>query len=122
MNMKNELSQQERKFFLGLKGSDDSKIKIALIVIFVFICFGLLLDAFNGFYILRNAKSLLWGVVGLIVLAIFYFIGEAGSEWINSKDNVSHPLQKRAFHLLLLLCFAASVMVVCGFVFKWLGW
>jgi len=120
--MKNEFSPQERKFFLRLKGSDDSKIKIALIVIFAFISLGLLLDAFNGFYILRNAKSLLWSVVGLIVLAIFYFIGEAGSEWINSRDKVSHPLHKRAFHLLLLLCFAGGVMVACGFVFKWLGW
>ena len=120
--MKDELTEQERKCFLRLKGSEDSKIKIALIIIFAFILFGLLLDAFNGFYILRNAKSLLWGVAGLILLAIFYFIGEAGAEWINSKDNVSHPLQKRACHLLLLLCFAGSVMVVCGFLFRWLGW
>ena len=119
--MKNELSQQERNFFLRLKGGN-SKIKVALIAIIVFILFGLLIDAFSGFYILRNAKSLAWGIVGLIVLAIFYFIGEAGSEWINSKDNVSHPLYKRAFNLLILLCYAGSVIIIFWFVFKWLGW
>jgi hypothetical protein len=121
MNMKNELSQQERNFFLRLKGGN-SKIKIALIAIVAFILFGLLLDAFNGFYILRNAKSLAWGIAGLIVLSIFYLIGEAGSEWIGSKDSVSHPLYIRAFRLFLLLCFAGAIVVVGWFVFKMLGW
>ena len=112
--MKNDILQQDR--------SSSSKIKIVIVAILVFIIFGLIIDAFNGFYILKNAKSLLWGIVGLIVLAIFYFIGEAGSDWIDSKDNVSHPLYKRAFHLLMLLCFAGALFAVCFYLFKKLGW
>jgi amino acid transporter len=119
--MKNESSQQERNFFHRLNG-DNSVIKIALIAIFALMIFGLVIDAFNGFYILRNAKSSGWGIVGLIVLAIFYFIGEACSDWISSKDTVTHPLYKRSLHLLLLLCFAAAVGIICWFVFKKLGW
>ena len=119
--MKADLSQHERDFFHRIK-SGNSKIKIAVIAIIVLLFLGLLIDAFAGFYVLRNAKSIFWGVVGLFILSLFYLIGEAISEWISSKDKVSHPLYKRAFHLLILLCFAGGVMVACWFVFKWLGW
>jgi len=119
--MKNELSQIEKEFFLRQK-SGNSKIKIAAIAILALLIFGLMIDAFNGFYILRNTKSLVWGIGGLILLSLFYLIGEIGSEWINSKDDVSHPLHKRVFHLFVLLCFAGVVMAACWFVFKRLGW
>ena len=119
--MKNELSQNEREFFLRQKRGN-SKIKIAAIAILALLIFGLMIDAFNGFYILRNAKSLVWGIGGLILLSLFYLVGEATSEWINSKDDVSHPLHKRVFHLFVLLCFAGVVMAACWFVFKKLGW
>ena len=127
--MKNELSQNEREFFLRKKRGN-SKIKIAAIAILVLLIFGLMIDAFNGFYILRNAKSLVWGIGlrnakslvwgigGLILLSLFYLVGEATSEWINSKDDVSHPLHKRVFHLFVLLCFAGIVMGACWFVFR----
>jgi hypothetical protein len=110
--MKNDISERKPNFFHRLSGSG-SKIKIAVVAILFFIIFGLIIDTFSGFYILRNAKSLLWGIIGLIVLAIFYLIGEAGSEWIESKDDISHPLYKRAFHLLVLLCFAGALFAVC---------
>lgn len=119
--MKKEFSPQERAFIVRIKGSN-SKIRIALILVIGLILFGLLLDAFEGFYILRNAKSWIWGIVGLIILSLFYGIGEAVAEWIGSKDDVSHPLYKRVLHLLMLLLFAGIVMVACGFMFKWLGW
>jgi hypothetical protein len=82
---------------------------------------GLLLDAFNGFFILRNVKSATWGVGGLILFALIYLLGEAGAEWITSKDKVSHPLHKRVFHLSLLLGFASALGFTCWFVFKKLG-
>jgi len=118
--MKNE-SQNEKEFFLSPK-SGNSIIRIAAIAILALLILGLMIDAFYGFYILRNAKSLAWGIGGLILLSLFYLIGEAGAEWINSKDKVSHPLHKRVFHLSVLLCIAGVVMVACWFVFKRLGW
>jgi len=119
--MKNELSQNEKKFFLRQERSR-SKFKIAAIAILALLIFGLMIDAFNGFYILRNAKTLGWGIGGLILLSLFYLIGEAGAEWYHSKDNVSNPLHKRVFHLLALLCIVGVVMVAFWFVFKKLGW
>ena len=120
-DMKTDLSQNSKKFFLHQK-SGNSKIKIAAIAILALLIFGLMIDAFNNFYILRNAKSLAWGIGGLILLSLFYLIGEAGSEWINSKDDVSHPLHKRVFNLSVLLCIAGVVMAACWFVFKQFGW
>ncbi|MBU4011208.1 MAG: hypothetical protein KJ882_10635 [Proteobacteria bacterium] len=119
--MKNELSQNEKEFFLRQKGGT-SKLKIAAIAIPSLCIFGLMIDAFNGFYIIRTAKSISWGIGGLIILSLFYLIGEASSEWVNSKDDVSHPLYKRVFHLLILLVFAGAIMAACWYVFNRLGW
>lgn len=119
--MKNELSQNEKEFFLRQK-KDNSKIKIAVVAVLVLLVLGLMIDAFSGFYILKNANSLGWGIGGLILLSLFYLVGEAGSGWINSKDDVSHPLYKRVFHLFVLICFAGVVIAVCWYVFKKLGW
>ena len=119
--MKNELSQTEKEFFLRQK-KDNSKFKIALIAVLVLLVLGLMIDAFSGFYILKNARSLGWGIGGLMLLSLFYLVGEAGSGWINSKDDVSHSLHKRFFRLVVLIFFASVVMAVCWYVFKKLGW
>jgi hypothetical protein len=94
--------------------------KIALAVI-VLLVFGFLFDLFSGFYVLRHSKSIYAGLTGLMVVAIFYILGEAGSEWIGGKDDVAHPLYKRAFHLFLLLLFAGFVLAVLWFTLKSLG-
>ena len=119
--MKTELTDQEKKFFTRNK-SEESKFKITAILITTFLVLGLILDGFNGFHIIRQAKSLAWGIGGLLLLSILYLIGEAGSEWISSKDNVSNPLYKRAFHLVLLLGFVGVLAVVLSKLFKYLGW
>jgi len=80
------LSEQERKFFLRQKRGN-STIKIAAIAVLALLVLGLLIEAFSGFVILRNARSLVWGIGGLLLLSLFYLIGEAGSEWINSKSS-----------------------------------
>jgi len=118
--MKTEFTQKEKEF-LNRKKPNNSKIKIVAIAIVSLLILGLIIDAFNGFCIFRNAKSLTWGIGGLFLVSLFYIIGEFGSDWINSKDDISHPLYKRAFHLLLLLCFAGLIMAVCWFVLKKLG-
>jgi hypothetical protein len=85
------------------------------------ILFGVLIDALSGFYVLRHSKSVYAGCAGLFLLSVFYMLGEAGSNWINSKDKPTHPLYKRIFHLLMLLVWVGLVMVVAGMVFKYLG-
>ena len=115
--MKNTLSQKEKEFFIRLKGGNLNRIKILPIAILVILISGVMIDAFNGFFILRNARSLVWAIGGLFLIAVFYLIGEAGSEWINSIDDVSHPLLKRFFHLFILLCIAAVVAAACWVVF-----
>lgn len=102
-------------------GKSKSFLRKALITIIVFLIFGLLIDLFSGFYVLRHSKNIYVGLAGLIILAIFALIGEAGSDWIGSKDDVKHPLYKRAFHLLVLLLFGGFMLVVLWLTLKYLG-
>jgi hypothetical protein len=98
-----------------------SILKIIAIGIIVLLVLGFLIDLFSGFYILRHSKSVYAGLVGLLIVAIFSLIGEAGSEWISRKDDVAHPLYKRAFHLFILLLFAALVLTIVWFALNYLG-
>jgi hypothetical protein len=94
------------------------KLVIALIALLVF---GFIIDLFSGFYVLRHSKSIYAGLGGLLIVAIFYVIGEAGSEWIGDKDKVTDPLYKRAFHLLALLLFAGGILAIMWYALKSLG-
>lgn len=87
----------------------------------VLLAFGFLIDLFSGFYVLRHSTSAYAALAALIVVAVFYALGEGGAEWIGGKDDVSHPLYKRVFHLLLLLLFGALILVILWFVLKNLG-
>lgn len=119
--MKSKFTREERKFLKRYK-NDSSNFKSIAILIVSLLFFGILIDAFNGFHIIRKAKSIFMGILGLFILALFYIVGEGVSEWINSKDHVSHPLHKRVFHLLLLLLSVGIVMTLAYFIFKYLGW
>ena len=119
--MKNTFSQKEREFFVRLKGRKLSRIKILPIAVLMVLILGLLIDAFNGFFILRNARSLVWVIGGLFLFSIFYLIGEVFSVWVGSKDDVSHPMLKRLFHLFILLGIAGAVTVACWIVFTTFG-
>jgi tetrahydromethanopterin S-methyltransferase subunit D len=94
--------------------------KVAFAVI-VLIVAGLLLDLYTGFYYLSHFKSIYAALAGLLLLGVFYLVGEAGSEWIGGKDDVKDPLYKRVFRLLALLLFAALLMTVIWFTLKYLG-
>lgn len=83
--------------------------------------FGFLIDLFSGFYVLRNSKSIYAGIAGLFLLAVFYLIGEAGGDWISLKDDVSHPLYKRAFHLAMLLIYAGIIMTAGWLILNYFG-
>lgn len=94
-------------------------IKPILIAILVLPFIGLLYDAFNGFHVLRNAKSIYGIVAGLMVTVLLVFAGEYVSEVINAKDKVSDPLYKRAFHLLILLAVVGIVGFLYWFIFHY---
>jgi hypothetical protein len=83
--------------------------------------FGFLIDLFSGFPVLRNSKSIYAGLAGLFFLAVFYLIDEAGGDWISSKDDVSHPLYKRAFRLAMLLIYAGIIMTAGWFILNYFG-
>lgn len=117
--MKQQLSENEKAFFKRLRG-DKSHLKVILIGIAFLLFIGLLLDAFSGFYIIKHSKSIYGGIAGLFLISLFYLFGEAGAERINSKDDVSHPLHKRVFHLFLLLFFAGIVITLCWLLFDYL--
>jgi len=94
-------------------------IKTILIGIIVLPIFGLLYDSFNGFYVLRNFKSVYGILAGLMVTVIFTLAGEYVSELINAKDSVSDPLYKRVFHLFVLLAGAGALGALYWFIFHY---
>jgi hypothetical protein len=95
------------------------KIKTILIGITVLPLIGFFYDAINGFYVLRNSKSIYGIIVGIMLTVILVFAGEYVSETINAKDNVSDPLYKRAFRLLLLLASVSIVGFLYWFIFHY---
>lgn len=119
--MKTDFTEQEKEIFKRRKDGH-SKFKTIVIIFGLLLFIGILIDAFNGFYIFREAKSIFLGIFGLLILSLFYLVGEAVSGWIDSKDNVSHPLYKRFFHLILLLISAGIVMTLAYFTITFLGW
>ena len=94
-------------------------IKTILIGIVILPLFGLLYDAYSGFNVLRNSKSIYGITVGLMVTVILALAGEYVSEVINSKDKVTDPLYKRAFHLFILLASAAVIGFLYWFIFHY---
>ena len=114
--MSQYFSKKEEEFFKRHRGQS-SKVKVILIGTAFLLFIGFLIDAFNGFYIIRYSKSIFFGIGGLFLFAIFYLLGEAGAGWISSKDDVSHPLYKRVFHLFLLLLFTGGVITFLWFIF-----
>jgi ribose/xylose/arabinose/galactoside ABC-type transport system permease subunit len=94
----------------------EKTIKPILIGIIVLPLIGLLYDAFNGFHVLRNSKTIYGIIAGLILTAILAFVGEYFSEVINAKDKVSDPLYKRAFHLFILLVSMSVIGFLCWFI------
>jgi hypothetical protein len=78
---------------------------------------GLFFDATNGFIILKKSKNIISGAFGIIAFGILYLAGEAGVEYLNSKDKASNPLIKRAFHLLMILTLVCSLIAVSFLIF-----
>ena len=96
-----------------------SKIKPILIGIFVLPFIVVLYDAYSGFHVLRNSKSIYGIIAGLMVSAVLAFAGEYASEAINAKDKSSDPLYKRVFRLLILLATVGVVGFLYWFIFHY---
>lgn len=94
-------------------------IKAILICIIVLPIIGVLYDAYSGFHVLRNSKTIYGIIAGLIVTAALAFAGEYVSEAINAKDKASDPLYKRVFHLLILLASVGVVGFLYWFIFRY---
>jgi amino acid transporter len=94
-------------------------IKTILIGIIVLPLIGVLYDAYSGFHVLRNSKSIYGIIAGLMVTVILALVGEYFSEVINSKDKVTDPLYKRAFHLIILLAVVGAVGFLYWFIFRY---
>lgn len=102
------------------KGARFTLRMVALGITFLLL-FGLLIDTFQGFYVLRHSKSVYAGGAGVLLLSVFYMLGEAGTNWISLKDKTTHPWWKRLLRLLMLLVYVCLVMVTAGMVFKYIG-
>jgi hypothetical protein len=98
-----------------------SVLRLIVLAVILLLAFGFVVDLFSGLYILRQAKSVYAGLAGLLIVAIFFLAGEAGSEWIGGKDKVTDPLYKRALRLLGLLFFGAFVISALLLVLKQFG-
>ncbi len=96
-----------------------SKIKPILIGIIVLPLIGLMYDAYSGFHVLRNSKSIYGIIAGLMVTVIVAFVGEYVSEVINAKDKVSDPLCKRVFLLFILFVSVGVVGFLYWFIFHY---
>ena len=120
--MKDEFSQKEKEFFLRLKEGNSTKNKTIFVALLSLLILGLIIDALNGFYILSNAKTVFWGIGGIILFALFYLFVEGVYIRIRSKNNISHPSIKRVLHLFVLLFFAGIAIAGSWFLFKELGW
>jgi hypothetical protein len=71
--MKTEFTKKEIELFNRNKNKE-SKIKIVVGVVAALLVGGVVLDAMNGFYIIRSAKSFGWALGGILLLSIFYLI------------------------------------------------
>jgi len=88
------------------------QIKSSIVLIVLVGLIGLFIDAANGFHILKSSKSVIGWVLGVMAFAALYLVGEIGVDFINSKDNATTPLIKRAFHLLMILLIVGAVISV----------
>ncbi len=94
-------------------------IKTILIGIIVLPLIGVLYDAYSGFHVLRNSKTIYGITAGLLVTVILAFAGEYVSELINAKDKVSDPLYKRVFYLFILLATVFILGILYWFIFSY---
>ncbi len=98
---------------MKMNQSKKQTIKTILIALIVLPLFGILYDAYSGFHVLRNSKTIYGIAAGLMVTTILALAGESVSDLINAKDKVSDPLYKRVFHLFILL----ATMLFVGFMY-----
>ncbi len=96
-------------------------LRTIFVGVIALLVFGFLIDLFSSFYVLRHSKSIYAGLGGLLIVAMFYVMGEAGSDWIGGKDKVNDSLYKRVFRLSAMLIFGALILFAMWLALKHLG-
>jgi uncharacterized membrane protein YidH (DUF202 family) len=86
-----------------------SKLRTIVLLVLSILLVGFLCETCMGFPVTNRSTNVLQWLGGVILLGAVYLLGEAGGEWINSKDKLTQPLHRRALNLLLLLTFAAFI-------------
>ena len=86
-----------------------------MLLLLVIAC-GFATDLLFGLPLLFSSRSWMAWVAGSIALGALYLVGEVGGDWVNSRDQVDHPLWKRLCHLGLLLGFSAVVGTVAAII------
>ena len=93
-------------------------LRIAGLLLLALIACGFVTDLVFGLPLLFSSRSWTVWVLGSIVLGALYLVGEGGGEWINSRDQVDHPLWKRLWHLGLLLGLAVAAGTVAAAILR----
>ena len=90
---------------------------VSMLIVFL-VVLGLMTDLLFGLSLSFSARSWTTWLIGLVALGVLYALGEAGGEWINQRDKVTHPLWKRVWHLALLLGWAVAISAAVGVIVR----
>jgi magnesium-transporting ATPase (P-type) len=99
-----------------------SKIRVIVVIALGILFIALIYDVFSGFFIIKHSKNIYVTILGLFIFGVLSLFAEFISGWINKKDDVSHPLYRRVFHLFLLLFFMGAMFVLSWLIARLLGW
>ena len=86
-------------------------IRRTIVGVLFLLFFGVLLDAYTGFSVIRKSSSILGGIGTLLMLGVLYLFGEGVGELVSGIDKVGQPLWRRTLNLVVLL---SAVALVCG--------
>jgi hypothetical protein len=80
--------------------------------LFALVVVGLIVDLLSGFPLSRGSRSWATWLFGILACRALYAVAEVGGGWISARDSVSDPLQKRAWHVALLVGLAVLVSIL----------
>jgi hypothetical protein len=75
---------------------------------------GLFTDAFDGFEVLRNSKSILQGIAGVFLLGLSYLLSELAFGWLDSKYKIGDVFVKVIVIAIIIIILA--FLMFCVFI------
>ena len=67
------------------RGINRPRLKAIYAILAVLLFVGLFIDLITGFQLLKESKSILWWLAGILLLAIIYLIGECEQNGLMQK-------------------------------------